>query len=262
MVIFPPRGKGASLDDFALPERVTLLRALRALRASFVVSVRALGRGESAQFKYLNCNDYIITYRFPSPVGCMSPPLPPIAPEETPLPDRAPERSPLRAARSAARPAQVRPLPVGSCRDNPPRGKLHREARTGKAHPGYALTGQTTSGRPPRGFSDSLRRELRRARRPAPFPTRTAGYAPLNAGGNNLSTSSTLSTLTASPRHSRSSTVVIWYNSSQVRLGLHRTRFTASRASPLGDPACLACSFRACLERKRLHVAPEPPPTR
>ena len=126
------------------------------------------GRGKSAQYKYLNCNDYIITYRFPSPVGCMSPPLLPIAPEETPLPDRAPERSPLRAARSAARPAQVRPLPVGSCRDNPPRGKLHREARTGKAHPGYALTGQTTSGRPPRGFSDSLRRELRRARRPAP----------------------------------------------------------------------------------------------
>ena len=53
MVIFPPRGKGASLDDFALPERVTLLRALRALRASFVISVRALGRGESAQYTHI-----------------------------------------------------------------------------------------------------------------------------------------------------------------------------------------------------------------
>ena len=69
------------------------------------------GRGKSAQYKYLNRVDYIITYRFPSPVGCVSPPTVSDGPEEAPLPDRAPAQSPLRAARSGVRPAKVRPLP-------------------------------------------------------------------------------------------------------------------------------------------------------
>ena len=120
--IFPPRGK-ASLKDFALPERVTLLRALRALRTSFVISVQALGRGESAHEKYLNRDNDIFTYRFPSPVGCVSPPLPPMAQRRPPC-----RTWPLSKARSG-RLAQwlvllrLGPLPVGSCRDNPPRGK-------------------------------------------------------------------------------------------------------------------------------------------
>jgi len=81
---FPPQGESLALKIFALPKRVTLLRALRALRASFVISVRALGRGESAQYKYLNRADYIFTYRFPSPVGCVSPLLHPMAQRRPP----------------------------------------------------------------------------------------------------------------------------------------------------------------------------------
>ena len=120
---FPPWGKLVSPCSFALPERVTLLRALRALRASFVISVRALGRGESAHEKYLNRDNDIFTYRFPSPVGCVSPPLPPMAQRRPPC-----RTWPLSKARSG-RLAQwlvllrLGPLPVGSCRDNPPRGK-------------------------------------------------------------------------------------------------------------------------------------------
>ena len=127
MVIFPPRGKGASLDDFALPERVTLLRALRALRASFVISVRALGRGESAQFKYLNCNDYIITYRFPSPVGCVSPPLHPMAQRRPPC--RTEPRNEARSGRLAQRLVLLR---LGPSRPGPARTIPHEEVRIEK----------------------------------------------------------------------------------------------------------------------------------
>jgi hypothetical protein len=144
---FPPRGK-ASLKDFALPERVTLLRALRALRASFVISVRALGRGESAQYKYLNRADYIFTYRFPSLVGCVSPLLHPMAQRRPPC--RTEPRSEARSGQLAQWRVLLRsgPLPVGSCGDNPQGGSPHREARTGKAHPGKPSQGNPHLGGP------------------------------------------------------------------------------------------------------------------
>jgi hypothetical protein len=42
-----PKGKVFSPCGFALPKKLTILPALRALRASLIISVRARGRGES-----------------------------------------------------------------------------------------------------------------------------------------------------------------------------------------------------------------------
>jgi hypothetical protein len=132
---FSPKGKVFSPCGFALPKKVTLLRALRALRASLVISFRARGRGESVWHKrFSKARDYYCYLQNPfSRRLCVPPPLRPTATEEAPLLDRAPERSPLREDRLVHFLLMLSPSRAGPAGTIPQRWSPRRKARTGKS---------------------------------------------------------------------------------------------------------------------------------
>ena len=115
-----------------------------------------LGEVSLCDRQHLNRANYYDYLQIPFSRRLCVPPTASDGPEETPLPDMAPKRSPLRAARSVARPAQVRPPPGRVLQGQSPKGK----APTGRPAPGRPTQGKPSQGNPhlggPHGASRTL----------------------------------------------------------------------------------------------------------